>query len=353
MINDLSADPILVICAQGIGNTLLATPLLAALQHGFPSQRLVALTWDNGSEKVLRDSPCVDQVLVMRRTQSRWRILATWIPELRRRHFSHVFLAWPGGITAALLAGLSGARVRVGHDFGAGMFWAGRLFTHALPRNSRRHDLERNLDLALCLGLQVNHVPKPSLQIFPSERRSAKTFLRASALGQRRLVGIAPGSSRSQDFKRWPLERFADLANLLHDEADASILLFAGPEEEELVTRFTDKARCPTQAIQGRTLGEAAALIASCNVLVSNDAGLMHVATAVGTPVAAVMGPTDPERTRPYGPQNRVVRLGLHCSPCYDHFRRDFRCSHPTPYACMRELSTEQVCGTVMEMLSG
>ncbi|MEW6324596.1 MAG: D-glycero-beta-D-manno-heptose 1,7-bisphosphate 7-phosphatase, partial [Nitrospirota bacterium] len=150
------------------------------------------------------------------------------------------------------------------------------------------------------------------------------------------------------DAKRWPIDRYAELAARLIADGQAVVAL-GGPAEQPLGRRL---AAGPGGVIDltGRTsLREAMAVLALCRLAVSNDSGLLHVAAAVGTPTIGIFGPTDPARTGPTGPAQAepvIIRRPVFCSPC------ELR-SCPIDHRCMEWIGVEQVYETARARLAG
>ena len=144
--------------------------------------------------------------------------------------------------------------------------------------------------------------------------------------------------------KLWEDGKFAELCDRIRTELGIGVVLTgreAGPLEKI-------RAGMKTEAVNlgGRTsLRELAALYREAALVVSTDSGPMHLAAAVGTPVVALFGPTDPGRTGPCGSGHKVIRGSLSCMPC---FRK--QCEDPR---CMREISVEDVFTAVREALEG
>jgi ADP-heptose:LPS heptosyltransferase len=165
------------------------------------------------------------------------------------------------------------------------------------------------------------------------------------------LVGIHAGSGDGWGMihKRWPKEKYVSLGDRILSEVPAAkILLFGGSNEERLKAEIANLMSRRPIVVTNTSLRETAALIARCNVFVSNDSGLMHVASAVKTPTVGVFGPTDPLITAPYGKNHLVVAKDIECSPCWpaDKLKRNKfspKCKHDPPYACLTRLSVSEV----------
>ena len=149
-------------------------------------------------------------------------------------------------------------------------------------------------------------------------------------------------------FKRWSGDRFARLGDAIGDRWAGWILLFGGRAERHLCEEVAHRMQGRCINLAGElSLSQTAAFIEKCEVFISNDSGLMHIAAALSVPVVAIFGPTDHRRTAPYGERNTVVRLDLPCSPCYVFETRWFQCRNPYALECLRELSVDRVFGAI------
>ena len=144
--------------------------------------------------------------------------------------------------------------------------------------------------------------------------------------------------------KHWPPESFASLADTLTRERQARVVLTGSPADRPLISRIRSLMQTSAEDLSGRTdLKALARLFYQADAAVTTDTGPMHLAAAVGTPVAAVFGPTAPWRTGPFGLRHRIVRTNLSCSPCFQR-----RC--PTP-DCLTGLGMVEVLAAVREIL--
>jgi lipopolysaccharide heptosyltransferase II len=120
-------------------------------------------------------------------------------------------------------------------------------------------------------------------------------------------------------WKQWPIERYREvIERVVVETPDSQIVLFGSASEEGMIREMASGLKGRISFAAGKTsVKQAAALIEQCDLLVCNDSGLMHAAVAVGTPVAAIYGPTDFRRTAPIGDRHTVIRHELPCSPCF------------------------------------
>jgi heptosyltransferase-2 len=203
------------------------------------------------------------------------------------------------------------------------------------------HQLRDHDPLLAAHGIVPDQEP-PRLALPESAVKRADLALAAAGLSNTRLVALCPGSAFAAT-KRWPAERYAALADALTERGFRCALLI-GPGERELGARVASAARAEVPVL-GADLDpvELAAVLARARCAVTNDSGPMHLAGAVGTPVAAFFGATDPGRTGPSGSPSRVLDRYVFCSPC-------FKTECPFGHECMREIGVEAAVGAVMEL---
>ena len=159
----------------------------------------------------------------------------------------------------------------------------------------------------------------------------------------RPLVIVHPGTSDFAAFKRWPTERYAELASRLVSERGASVLVTWGPGEEQLARRAAGGA--VRMAPRLTHLQQLTALLSRADLFVGSDTGPMHMASALNVPVVALFGPKDPVQTGPYRSRSEVLTAPVSCRPC-----RRRRCADPR---CMTEMSVEQVFAAACRVLDG
>jgi len=178
-----------------------------------------------------------------------------------------------------------------------------------------------------------------AVSLVPSEaqRQAAQRHLAELGIaGRRPLVGMAPGAAYGPA-KRWFPERFAAVADRLAGRYACPVLLFGSAGDRLSTEAVQSAAKTALVDVAGRTsLGDAIALIACCDLFITNDSGLMHVAGALGVPTVAVFGSTNPETTYPLGGKTVLVRRPVDCSPC-------LKPECPTDFRCMDLVTVEEV----------
>jgi heptosyltransferase I len=197
--------------------------------------------------------------------------------------------------------------------------------------------------------------PTYVLQTLDSDSHEAEKILQRRELEGRLLIGMHVSSSRAKHMERkcWARENFLSVARELHGKhSDLAILLFCGEEdraESEWLRAQEPHLFHLIQGVPVRVVGE---LLKRCKLMLSNDSGLMHLASAVQTPLVALFGPTNPLRTGPWEHETAcIVRTGHPCSPCFYHTSRDLTCPEAINFACLREITPEIVIASVEDML--
>lgn len=345
-----------------MGDGLMVVPALHALRTAYPEARIDVLAPSYQAQIYERSGVCdrvlvwpVDRLLQPRllARPSTWLLFWRLVRRLRTESYE-LAVAFYGPL-AALLSYLSGARWRVGLS-GESYPW---LLTHPLAgrRYQRRlHELDYNLAIARRAGaaLDTERLPHPSFAAVNEERAHAEVLLASHGIGQdETVVAIHPGATNGSA-KRWLPERWGQLAGRLTTQLGTRVVLVGGQEDEALAAaaQAATCARLADLTGQTATFGELAAVIERCAVLAGGDSGPLHLAGALGVPVVAIYGPTDPAISGPAdGARATVVRKDLPCSPCYD-LRRTAEC--PLGHTlCMKLITVDEVYEAIAARLGG
>jgi lipopolysaccharide heptosyltransferase II len=324
--------PTLVIQTAFLGDVVLTTPLLSALaaQHGQVDVVTTPL-----AAPLVETHPAVRQVIPYdkRRADRGVTGLRTLARRLGREQYDRAYLPHRSLRTAAL-ALLARIPSRIGFSGG----WS-FLYTQAKPKPRTGHETDRLL--ALADGRSA--VYPPQLRPTPEDEQAAAAIID----GVEDFVALAPGSIWSS--KRWPY--YAELATRL--SADASVVVIGGQDDaalgEEIVQAVRPSGRRAVNTCGKLTLRQSAALIGKATVLVTNDSAPLHLATAMGTPLVALFGPT--VTGFGFGPLRAgdiaLGMEGLKCRPCSSHGPLQCPLGH---HRCMRDLTVEAVTRAIEDL---
>ena len=280
---------ILVLELWNIGDLILAMPFLAQLRALFPGAR-VALVARPLASQIMEGTGLIDELIPVNVAWTpdetgynpfsyRWRELATLYRAMRGHVFDLGFSCRLHLREQVILA-LSRARRRIGFAFGSD----NALLTDAIQvRNPHRHKTEDWLALLEPFGGPIE-VSEPRLQVSATENAAAEAFLAARGIEPGdRVIGIHPGASLAA--KRWPLERFIEVARALVERSDTRVIAFVDPGGYGSAL-----AEIPDVVAAKVSLRELIALIEQCDLLLCIDSGPMHIAGALGTPTVGIFG---------------------------------------------------------------
>ncbi|NLX18411.1 MAG: lipopolysaccharide heptosyltransferase II [Desulfobulbus sp.] len=340
---------ILIRSTNWIGDAIMTTPAVRTVRENFPDSEITMLVHPWVSD-VFRFSPRVDRLMMYEKKGRHKGIrgILKLAAELREKQFDCAILL-QNAFEAALLTMLAGIPVRGGYTTDG----RGLLLTHGVPKiNELNKKHEVNYYQRIMQGLGFIPAPNELELYIPGDQIDlARKKLREYAgnrAGHVQIIGFNPGAAFGPA-KRWPEEKFADLADMLVQKTDAVILLFGSAADKETaaaIKKLAVRASSRIIDLSGKTtLIEAMALIGECDVFVTNDSGLMHVAAALHTPLVAIFGSTDHIATGPFSDNAEVIRRPLPCSPC-----KKSQCPEKH-FRCMKLIDSQEVCSTVLRML--
>ncbi|MGO9089213.1 MAG: glycosyltransferase family 9 protein [bacterium] len=350
----MDSQKILVLRLSAVGDVIRTLPAVKALKEHRPSS---FITWivEEPSRALLESQPEVDEVILFPR--KRWTrgikslkgIWATFgemrgfVKDLRRRKFD-IVLDFHGILKSGVLSFLSGSPKRIGYDRRStkeGNF----LFSNVkamLPQHKVSR-FQRNLALLKGMGVEVEG-SKYRLHIPPEDREYMGSFFKASsAFVNRPLIAIHPGTSQKAFFKRWMPDQYAQLADRLVRELNASVLFTWGDEELGWVESIRKQMKEPSLlAPKTESLTQLGELYRNCDLYIGGDTGPMHIASLMGIPAVVIYGPTDPIENEPFG--NHIkVRKEVGCSPCHEYSCKKLD--------CIRAVSANEVFKATKEIL--
>ncbi|HOW53775.1 MAG TPA: glycosyltransferase family 9 protein [Syntrophorhabdaceae bacterium] len=178
----------------------------------------------------------------------------------------------------------------------------------------RIHKIERNMLIARRLGYE-NGIPDVPLAVHDSAKAYIDEFFRSRDI-RSPVFAVNPFASRDSSFKRWPLDRYADLIGRIEKELGGTVIIIWGPGEREEAQRLAALAGNNTRLACQTDIAQLHALLASVDAYIGGDTGTTHLASAAGIPVLSIFGPTDVVVNRPYSKNSVIVRKDISCSPC-------------------------------------
>ena len=350
---DGTATNILVIRLGALGDVANASWAVRSLRRAAPGARIAWLV-EEGGGPLVSANPDVDEVIVlprrhwshMLRSPREWPTLrretAAFFRGLRARRFDLLF-DFQATLKSGLVAWRSGAPRRVGFSRSFGRernhFFMTECVTPAAVRQPRA---EKYLSL-------VRHVfpgapvDRPEVRTSSDETRVIEEFVKSAGLAGAPLVAMHPGTSAFGAFKRWPPERYGQVAARLRECCGARTIVTWGPADATLPNAAVAASSGAAVLAPALSLTLLAALLRRVDLFVASDTGPLHLAALLNRPVVAVFGPKDPVIYGPYGCPAAIVRKDLDCSPCA---RRE--CPRPR---CIEAITVDDVVGAAVGMM--
>lgn len=353
---------ILVVALAGIGDALIATPLLHELRANFPEAVLEALVFWPGSKDLLEGNPHLDAVHQRNLVKEGYGGALRYLCGLRRQRYDIVVNAHPQGpIHYRVAARLIGAPVRISHWYESCGALDRLLVNRVLPQDYSIHSVENNLRLLPLLGKQPQLASHPyEIYLTAAEEQWAADLVAGAGLAGRRRLGVHVGSGGTKNLalKRWPLTHHLELLRrLTRTYPDLAILLFGGPQEEADHAEIRQALNHPLLLVpKTRNLRYAAALMRHCDAFLSVDTALMHVAAAMRVPNQIVIeAPTLNPTNLPWQTRYRVIPNPVVNGRNLDYYRYDggpIRGTREELLRLMASIRVEDVLPAVEEALA-
>lgn len=343
-------------CLSGVGDALTFTPFIRLLKQARPDLQIEVLVMFKASQEMMENIPDVSSVHFIDFINGGAAGSLAKVLGLRRNGYDATIAACPANRAEYnIIQILLGGR-RIGHRYNhydfVNLNW---LKQDSIFEDESRHVVENNVDLLRFCGVELSgNTPPLQFPLKAGDHEVAKGWIKAHGFEGERLIGFHAGSALFKNHvnKRWPKEKFAGLASRLSDELDARVLVFGGPEEDELKHCIVDMADRKGQvfSVDALKLPESAALMQQCCCMVTNDSALMHISAAVQAPVVAIFGYTNPKMLYPWGASHRIVRHGMPCSPCFYYSPKPANCHANLDYVCIKGIEVEEVFNACREL---
>jgi heptosyltransferase-2 len=339
----------LVISPNWIGDAVMAQPLLQLLRAAHPERPIDVLA-PPAVSPVWRQMAEVDEVLETPFRHGALQLKERWkyARMLRRRGYADAYVL-PNTIKYALIPWLAGIKVRVGYKGESRHGLINRMHHDEVPPRPMVAFYAALASAPVTVQGPALRAALPRPRLVASDAQIAAVCGRTGIDPARPLVAFAPGAEFG-GAKRWPARHFGALAReILARDPSAQIALLGSPKDKEAcaeVAACVHEGAAVFNLAGATSLAEAIALIARTAAVVSNDSGLLHIASALNRPVVALYGPTDPDHAPPFSDIAASISLRLDCSPCK---QRECPLGHQD---CMVKMAPEMVWQRLRPMLA-
>lgn len=327
-------NSILAIRLSSFGDVLMTIPAVKALKEYYPHAHLTWLVEGSVGE-LLTHQGFIDEVIRFPRGSiqsamkkgnltSATKQTKCFLKKLRGGEYD-LILDFHGIIKSALFSKMVKGKKIIG--FGKTLAKEkSHLFYHECVEceNKRLHKMERNMLIPRHIGVDMT-IPAVKLESPPdAESYIDEFFTRERVVSP--IFAINPFSSKGSAFKRWEMERYAELIRRITAENIGKVIILWGPGEKGEAQRLKKMAGEEALLSCSTDVPQLLALLHRVDMYVGGDTGMMHLAALAGTPVLAIFGPTDHKVNGPYGPIHRIIRKDLPCSPCRNKNCQERRC---------------------------
>ncbi len=321
----------------------MSLPALQQLRLRHPQARIAVLARPWVGALYARESFCDE--LIPYEAGAKLKVSA--LRTVRSRRFDCALLL-QNAFEAAAFSRLAGIPVRIGYDRDA----RGWLLTKAIavpkPGEIPKHQRFYYLELLKRAGLIAEYADQP-IRLAGSEAASRSGVERLHGLiSSESVIGVSPGAAYGSA-KRWLPERFAESAIAVAHHSGSAVVVMGSQGEYEIceqVRTLVSAAGVEAINLAGKTKLEAfLEIAAACRLMLTNDSGAMHIASALGVPTVAIFGATDDAATGPTGSHSRVIREPVECSPCLLR-----EC--PIDHRCMTRVDAARVAKAALELMN-
>lgn len=341
---------ILVIALSGIGDALMFTPALKLLKKSSPDSSIDALVMFGAAKEIYDKNPLIERVIQFNFLKENIFASLKFVLGLRKKYDSILNVYPSNRKEYNLISFLIGAKKRAAVEYlRDNKMNLGCLNNVTVKEDDSVHNVQTNIKLIEKL-LNKNFDDEPPMEIYLSneDEEFAGKYLNELNINKSDLViGLHPGCATLKNHikRRWEAKKFAELAGKLITEKHAKIFLFGGPEEEELKSLINSMINSANSLIiKTDTFLQSIAVMKRCNLFVTNDSALMHVASALKLKIVAIIGPTNENYIHPWKTEYRIASLNLDCSPCFFYSPKPLSCSRTdVQFKCIKQLGVELV----------
>jgi len=332
---------IVVYVPNWIGDSILALPAVESLHINYPEAEIwiAAQGW---VKDIFANIHFIKGIIPLP-AQKSFKDLRKTANELRSYNFEAGLL-----LTNSFVSALLFFMAKIPQRWGYGSDGRQILLTKKIPRQNRagsHHQVYHYLNLISGLGLKTD-TPHLALAVTEAEKKKTEGFLDSIGVDLNKLLFILNPGAFYGSAKRWPVEKYIELAKLLQENYSSEILIIGSAQEVELANTMEASLEKKPVILAGRTsLRQLVGVLSRAALCVTNDSGPMHMANALKVPTVALFGPTDPEVTAPFQEPSVYIKKDVPCWPCA--YRE---C--PFDHRCMRHISSEEVFKSCKKLLS-
>ncbi len=348
--NVKNVKKILVFKIGALGDVLMTTPFLRSLRKRFPDAQITYLVGEF-CKPVLEGNKNINQLKTFDHNifyKKNLLGVLNLVKRIKKEKYDCVFIL-DKHFFVNIAVSWTKIQARIGFD----RYGEGFANTLNIPYNKVKHEIDYYLELAyIVCAKKVNSAAEKYLDIFLSAKdiSFAKTFIRKNKLNPAKLICLVPGGAsnpgQNMSTRRWPVDKFRQLADKLI-EKKYGIIIIGGHGDKEFASGFN---KTVVSAVGKTSLKQSSALIKLCRAAVVSDSGPMHFASAVNTQTISIFGVTDPRRKAPLSTKN-IKHIYVWKKPAIKGWNDDGVFRDFDKIKTIEEITVEQVFDKITKLL--
>ncbi|MFH1398402.1 MAG: lipopolysaccharide heptosyltransferase II [Candidatus Omnitrophota bacterium] len=311
---------ILITRTDRIGDVVLSTPVIKALRKNYPSA-YIAMMVSPYTEDIVSGNPDLDEVIILDKDDLHRNLKGVWelSRDLKKKRFDLAIALHPTN-RVHLVIFLAGIPKRIGYNRKMGFLFTDKI--KHLKQLGEKYESEYNFDLLKPLGIEL----KDRDLFIPLKKESEdwvnELFALKSIKPEDRILAINPGASCRS--RIWPAERFAKVVDGLIEKYGFKVFILAGPKDVNMADKVIAQMEHKAINLAGKTsVSQLVSILKRCELIISNDSGPVHIASALGTPVVSIFSRSQkglsPKRWGPVGKRDIFLHKDVGCIECLAH----------------------------------
>lgn len=353
---------ILVLALSGIGDALMFSPTISLIRKHLPDAEIDILCMFKGVKEIYEHNPKINRIIYFNFMKEGFFKSLFFLINLRKK-YDVTFNVYPSNRKEYnIISFMIGAYKRFAVQYLRMDFInLGFLNNYRIIENDFLHNVEENLNLGRYFLEDNNTLIEEDdypLEIYFDEYsiQTGLIWLENNQIKKEDFViGFHAGCATLKNHikRRWEPEKFAELGSKLIEKYKSKILLFGGPDEYELNEKINSMMSNQAVIVKTDSLLQTASIMRRCNLFVTNDSALMHIASALKLNVIAIFGPTNTIYVHPYKTNYEIARLTLDCQPCFYYSPKPLICSRKdVQFKCIKELTVDIVENKINKIIS-
>ena len=341
---------ILVLALSGIGDALMFSPAIQLMKKSVPGLQIDVLVMFKGAEDICKNNPSINNLIRFDFLQEGALNSLRFIFSIRKKYDATINVYPSNRREYNIISFLIGAKKRAAVKYKRkNLLSFGFLNNITVDEDDSVHNVQTNIKLCEKLfNKKFDDEPGLEFNLNPEDLDYAESFFKRKNISSENLViGLHPGCATLKNHikRRWEPEKFAELSEKLIKDYNAKVLLFGGPDEQELKENIFRRVNSENAFIvRTESLTQSSAIMKRCNVFITNDSSQMHIASALKLRTVAIIGPTNPSYIHPWKTDHQIVTLNLNCAPCFFYSPKPLIC-HRTDvkFKCIKEVTVDMV----------